>query len=106
MLQSEWKKYCIRPDRVIDTIKQEHSLFIVNQKLRKQVMESQKLVADQLLGVSRVMGDFAKEIQKEKQSYPRQEEGILDALRSVGLEVGHVDVISLDKGNVQIEDVE
>ena len=54
MLQSEWKKYCIRPDRVIDTIKQEHSLFIVNQKLRKQVMESQKLVADQLLGVSRV----------------------------------------------------
>ncbi len=103
MLQSEWKKYCIRPDRVIDTIKQEHSLFIVNQKLRKQVMESQKLVADQLLGVSRVMGDFAKEIQKEKQSYPRQEEGILDALRSVGLEVGHVDVISLDKGNVQID---
>ena len=58
MLQSEWKKYCIRPDRVIDTIKQEHSLFIVNQKLRKQVMESQKLVADQLLGVSRVMGEF------------------------------------------------
>ncbi|KGA96331.1 stage II sporulation protein E [Alkalihalobacillus alcalophilus ATCC 27647 = CGMCC 1.3604] len=103
VLQAEWKKYCIRPEKVIDTIKQEHSSYMVNQKLRKQVMESQKLVADQLLGVSRVMGDFAKEIQKEKQAFHNQEESILEALRSVGLEVGHVDVYSLEKGAVEIE---
>ncbi|WP_432805981.1 stage II sporulation protein E [Halalkalibacter oceani] len=103
MLLSEWKKLCIKPEKVIQTIASEHEYYQVNQKLKRQVLESRKLVADQLLGVSRVMGDFAKEIQKEKQAHHYQEEQMLDALRSVGLEIGHIDIYSLEKGNIEIE---
>ncbi len=103
ILANEWKKYCIRSEKVVEVIKQEHSHYLVNQKLKKQVAESQKLVADQLLGVSRVMGDFAKEIQKEKQSFLLQEESILESLRLVGLDIGHVDIFSLEKGAIEME---
>ncbi|MDV2686767.1 stage II sporulation protein E [Alkalihalophilus lindianensis] len=103
MLLSDWKKQCIKPEKVIQAIEQEHGHYQANQKLKRQVLESRKLVADQLLGVSRVMGDFAKEIQKEKQAHHHQEEQMLEALRGVGLEVGHIDIYSLEKGNVEIE---
>jgi stage II sporulation protein E len=103
VLFSEWKKHCIKPEKVIKVIEQEHNQHLVNQKLKRQVIESRKLVADQLLGVSRVMGDFAKEIQKEKEAHHYQEEQMLEALRSVGLEIGHIDIYSLEKGNLEIE---
>ncbi len=103
MLLAEWKKHCIKPEKVIQAIGHEHGHREVNKKLKQQVMESRKLVADQLLGVSRVMGDFAKEIQKEKQAHHYQEEQMLDALREVGLEIGHIDIYSLEKGNIEIE---
>ncbi|NEU32557.1 stage II sporulation protein E [bacterium LRH843] len=100
---ADWKKHCIKPDRVIQVIWHEHGHHQANQKLKRQVLESRKLVADQLLGVSRVMGDFAKEIQKEKETYQIQEERMLDALRGVGLEIGHIDIYSLEKGSIEIE---
>jgi stage II sporulation protein E len=99
----EWKQHCIKPDKVMQAIQQEHTQHLAHQKLRHQVMESRKLVADQLLGVSRVMGDFAKEIQKERQEHHLEEEQILEALRSVGLEIGHVDIFQLEKGNMEID---
>ncbi|WP_088105923.1 stage II sporulation protein E [Halalkalibacter urbisdiaboli] len=103
VLLAEWKKHCIKPEKVIQSIGQEHGHYQANQKLKRQVLESRKLVADQLLGVSRVMGDFAKEIQREKEAHHYQEEQMLEALRDVGLEVGHVDIYSLEKGNIEIE---
>ncbi|WP_100405945.1 stage II sporulation protein E [Bacillus solitudinis] len=102
-LLSEWKKHCIKSERVIQSIQHEHGQYQANQKLKRQVLESRRLVADQLLGVSRVMGDFAKEIQKEKEAHHYQEEQMLDALREVGLEIGHVDIYSLEKGNIEVE---
>ncbi|WP_026673668.1 stage II sporulation protein E [Alkalihalobacterium bogoriense] len=99
----EWKKYCVKHDKVVTAIQQEIGQFQAHKKLRKQVLESRKLVADQLLGVSRVMGDFAKEIQKEKEAHYMQEEQMLDALRGVGLEVGHIDIYRLEEGNIEIE---
>lgn len=102
-LLTEWKNHCIRPEKVIQAITQEHGAHQANQQLKRQVLESRKLVADQLLGVSRVMGDFAKEIQKEKQAHHYQEEQMLEALRGVGLEIGHIDIYLLEKGNIEIE---
>ena len=46
----------------------ELSFFQANKRLKKQVLESRRFVADQLRGVSEVMGDFAKEILKEKRN--------------------------------------
>ncbi|MFC0472896.1 stage II sporulation protein E [Halalkalibacter kiskunsagensis] len=103
VLKTEWKKQCIKPEKVIQTIRHEHGHYQANQKLKRQVIESRRLVADQLLGVSRVMGDFAREIQKEKEAYHFQEEQMLEALRDVGLEIGHIDIYSLEKGNLEIE---
>ncbi len=103
MLKAEWKKYCVKHEKVAQVIQQELGQFQANQKLKKQVLESRKLVADQLLGVSRVMNDFAKEIQKEKEAHYVQEEQMLEALRGVGLEVGHIDIFHLEQGNIEIE---
>ncbi|MEB1806010.1 MAG: stage II sporulation protein E [Bacillaceae bacterium] len=103
IFKAEWKKYCVKHEKVVHVVRNELGQFQANQKLKKQVLESRKLVADQLLGVSRVMNDFAKEIQREKEAHYVQEEQILEALRSVGLEVGHIDIYQLEQGNIEIE---
>lgn len=102
-LFADWKRACVKHDKVIQVITSELSKWEVNKKLRKQVIESRKLVADQLLGVSQVMYDFAKEIQKEKEANHVQEEEMLDALRGAGLEIGHIDIFRLEQGNIEIE---
>jgi stage II sporulation protein E len=101
--QREWDKYCIKSSKVIDAIQHELTYYQANQKLKKQVKESRRLVADQLLGVSQVMGDFAREIQRERENHSLQEEQILDSLRDFGIEIGHADIYSLEQGNVDIE---
>ena len=102
-LGREWEKHCVKSKKVIDVIDQELNHYQANQKLKRQVQESRRLVADQLLGVSQVMGDFAKEIQRERENHHMQEEQILDSLQSFGVEIGHVEIYSLEQGNVDIE---
>ncbi|RFU62655.1 stage II sporulation protein E [Peribacillus glennii] len=99
----EWGKYCSRSPQVISAISQELMYYQANQRLKKQVKESRKLVADQLLGVSAVMDDFAKEIQRERQNHHIQEEQIREAIQDFGLSIGHVEIYSLEQGNVDIE---
>lgn len=99
----EFENHCIKSRKVIDTMKEEMSYFEANRKLRKQVVESKKLVAEQLQGVSDVMEDFAKEILKEREHHEKQEIQIVHALKSIGIELEKLDVYRLDKGNVDIE---
>ncbi|SID74002.1 Stage II sporulation protein E [Mycobacteroides abscessus subsp. abscessus] len=65
-LTREWEKHCTRSKKVLETMHQELTFYQANLKLKKQVQESRRLVADQLLGVSEVMGDFAKEIHPDR----------------------------------------
>lgn len=102
-LQREWDKHCVKSAKVYEAIQQELSFYHANQKLKKQVKESRRLVADQLLGVSQVMGDFAKEIQRERENHQHQEEQLIDALASMGIELDQIDIYSLKEGNVDIE---
>jgi stage II sporulation protein E len=102
-LLREWDNHCIKSKKVVELMEKEVSYYQANKKLRKQVNESRKLVAEQLMGVSQVMEDFAKEIQKERENHYLQEEQILEALQEFGVEIGHVDIYSLEKGNVDIE---
>ncbi|MFD9628729.1 stage II sporulation protein E [Peribacillus muralis] len=99
----EWGKYCTRGPQVIGAIAQELTYFEANQKLKRQVKESRKLVADQLRGVSAVMDDFAKEIQRERKNHHYHEESIMEAIQDFGLHIGHVEIYSLEQGNVDIE---
>ncbi|RDI38422.1 stage II sporulation protein E [Falsibacillus pallidus] len=96
-------KHCVKAQKVQDAVQKELTYFQANQKLKKQVQESRKLVADQLLGVSEVMGDFAREIQRERENHHKQEESILEALEEFGIEIEGVEIYSLEQGNVDID---
>lgn len=102
-LTREWDKYCTRSKKVTVAIHQELTFFQANQKLKRQVRESRRLVADQLLGVSEIMGDFAKEIQRERENHHKQEDLILEALQEFGVQIDNVEIYSLEQGNVDIE---
>lgn len=64
-LKLDWEKHCVKPQKLQKPSPKSFHNTIRSQKLKQQVQESRKLVANQLLGVSQVMGDFAKEIQRE-----------------------------------------
>ncbi|KAB2328836.1 stage II sporulation protein E [Cytobacillus depressus] len=102
-LSREWEKYCTRSKKVTEVIQQELTFFYANQKLKKQVQESRRLVADQLRGVSEVMGDFAKEIQRERENHHKQEDLILEALQDFGIHIEQVEIYSLEQRNVDID---
>lgn len=102
-LTRDWEKHCTRAKKVTETIQQELTLFHANQKLKKQVHESRRLVADQLLGVSEVMGDFAKEIQRERENHHKQEELIFEALQEFGIHIEQVEIYSLEQRNIDID---
>ncbi|WP_419954814.1 stage II sporulation protein E [Neobacillus niacini] len=102
-LSREWDKHCTRSKRVYEAVGQELTFYQANQKLKKQVQESRKLVADQLLGVSEVMDNFAKEIQRERENHHKQEDQILESIQAFGVQVEHVEIYSLESGNVDIE---
>lgn len=102
-LSREWEKHCTRSKKVYETVQQELTYFQANQKLKKQVQESRKLVADQLLGVSEVMDNFAKEIQRERENHHKQEEQIMEAMQGFGIQIEQVEIYSLEQGNVDIE---
>ena len=99
----EWDKYCTRGPQVVGAIAQELNYFEANQKLKRQVKESRRLVADQLRGVSAVMDDFAKEIQRERKNHHLHEESIMEAIQDFGLNIGYVEIYSLEQGGVDIE---
>ncbi|MEH7546996.1 stage II sporulation protein E [Neobacillus bataviensis] len=99
----EWDKLCSRPKKVYETIGQQLTFYQANLKLKKQVRESRKLVAEQLLGVSEVMDNFAKEIQRERENHHKQEEQIMEAIQDFGIQIEQVEIYSLEQGNVDIE---
>ncbi|KAA0560288.1 stage II sporulation protein E [Rossellomorea aquimaris] len=99
----EVEKHCTREKKLKETIYQELTFYQANLKLKKQVQESRKLVADQLLGVSEVMGNFAKEIQRERENHHIQEEQILSSIGEFGIEIENIEIYNLEQGNVDID---
>lgn len=99
----EMDKHCVKSKKVIDVIEHELTYFKANQHLKAQIQESRRIVAEQLHGVSEVMGNFAKEIKRERENLNVQEEQILEALRNFGMEINQIEIYSLEPGNVDIE---
>lgn len=102
-LYREFENHCVKSKRVLETMRDEISQFAANRKLKRQVLESKRLVADQLQGVSEVMDDFAQEILRERQEHEQQEGQIMQALDSMGIVLEKMDIYQLEKGNVDIE---
>lgn len=101
--EREWSRHCTRPKQVVSAISQELSFYQANQKLKKQVKDSRRLVADQLRGVSDVMEDFAKEIQRERKNHEIQEEQIFEAVSDFGIQLSSIEIFSLEQGNIDID---
>jgi stage II sporulation protein E len=99
----EFENYCVKPKKVMEAMKEEMTILEANRKLKKQVVESKRLVAEQLGGISEVMDDFAREILKERQHHEKQEMEIMHALKNLGLDLEKLDIYSLEKGNIDIE---
>ncbi|HEX6593222.1 MAG TPA: stage II sporulation protein E [Bacillota bacterium] len=99
----QFENHCVKSKKVIDTMKEELSYFEANRKLKQQVLESKRLVSEQLQGVSEVMEDFAQEIVKERKYHEQQEIQMTYALQQNGIEIDKIDIYRLEKGNVDIE---
>ena len=99
----DWERKCIKAEKVMTIMEQEYDRQQSFDILRKQVKESRRLVADQLSGVSRVMSDFAREIQREGMELSLQEKQVSQALEGLGLSVRRVEIHNLEEGKVDIE---
>ncbi|MFD2209305.1 stage II sporulation protein E [Virgibacillus halophilus] len=99
----DFASHCVKSKKVLDKMTEEASYLEANRKLKQQVLESKRLVAEQLQGVSEVMDDFASEILKEREHHEKQEMQIIHALDHMGLELEKLDIFRLEKGNVDIE---
>lgn len=102
-LKPEWTSACVKTEQVLQTMRRQYELYKHNLHWKRQIQESRQLVAEQLSGVSQVMEDLAREIKREGQMLHDQEEHIRRALDELGLSILHIDIISLDEGNVEIE---
>src|SRR5690625_5236965 len=101
--RTKFENHCVKAKQVVDVMENEISLLKINKKLKKQVMESKKIVADQLKGVSDVMDNFAKEIVKERQRHEKQEIQIIRALKQMDIHLEKIDIYRLEKGSIDIE---
>ncbi|MCZ0703581.1 stage II sporulation protein E [Natronobacillus azotifigens] len=102
-LQTKFANHCVKAKKVEEVMREELSYYEANQQLKKQVGESRRFVADQLLGVSEVMENFAKEIANERESHEQQEAEVIAALKSIGMEIEQLDIYCLRKGEIDIE---
>lgn len=98
-----YQVHCTNKDTMEKVIAEEYENIREQLLLQRQVEDSRKLVADQLSGISRVMKDFAGELQREGIDLSVQEQQILSALEGVGLSVQKVNILSLEEGKVDIE---
>lgn len=102
-LMRDFENHCVKSKKVMHIMKEEMSFFEANQKLKKQVMESKRFVADQLQGVSEVMENFSLEMMKEREHHEKQETEIVSALKYMGITLEKLDIYRLEKGNIDIE---
>lgn len=101
-----WKRfenYCVKSNSLLETMKSEVSLLTMNAQLKKQVVESKKIVADQLQGISTIMDNFAKEMVKERHRHEAKELEIIRAIKQMDIALEKVDIYQIDKGNIDIE---
>lgn len=102
-IPKEWMRMCGKTGDVLQEMKQQYGLYQHDMQWKRQIYDSRQLVAEQLSGVSQVMEDLAREIQREGQAMYRQEEQIREALEQLGLSIQGIEIISLDSGHVEIE---
>lgn len=98
-----WSNHCLKPQQMMIALRDQLLLQAHEKNWRKQLRDSRYFVAEQLLGVSQVMGDLACKIKHEGRKLFLQEEQIRQTIENMGLSVQHVNILSLDAGRIEIE---
>src|SRR5690606_23055412 len=99
----QFKQHCVKNDDILHVMADEVMILKMNKQLKEQMVESKKIVAEQLQGVSEVMDHFAKEIMKERKRHEKQEIEIIRALKQLYIQIEKIDIYNLEKGNIDIE---
>lgn len=102
-LSREWEKHCVKPTKVTQMVEEEISYYKMNQNLKRQVLESRRLVAEQLKGISQVMKNFSEEIKRERADLYEQEEELIEMFEHHGIDIEHLELYSVKKGNIDME---
>jgi len=102
-LMTDFQKHCVKANQVVDLMKSECNTLKMNRHLKHQVLESKKIVAEQLRGVSHVMHSFANEMVTDQKQYDTQEKTILQSLKKLRLPVEAIETYSLEEGNIDID---
>ncbi len=102
-IPSDWVHYCVKYDQVAFQLTDIYKSYGDHLYWKNQLEESRLLVSHQLYGVSQVMMDLAKDIQKEGKELGIQEQQLQQSLEKLGLSIRRVNVLSLEEGNVEIE---
>src|SRR5699024_11523501 len=91
-LMTDFQKHCVKAIQVVDLMKSECNMLKMNRHLKHQVLESKKIVAEQLRGVSHVMHSFANEMVTDYNHYKNQEKTILQSLKKLRLPVEAIEI--------------
>ncbi|MBA4495806.1 stage II sporulation protein E [Paenactinomyces guangxiensis] len=98
-----WASYCIRSEKVMETIQEQYSFYEQSMFWKEKMKESRRLVSDQLTGLAEVMSKLSGDIRHETQVLTAQEDQIHEALEELGLSIQRVDIINLEEGKVELE---
>jgi stage II sporulation protein E len=101
-IRGELSKHCIHLDRLIDSIQQVYGLYKSNLKWRSKIDECRQLVAQQLDGVSGVVGQLAQELDIRIDFKKDLEETISLELDKAGIRVKEVLVMEKSDGSIEI----
>ncbi|TDL30408.1 stage II sporulation protein E [Jeotgalibacillus sp. S-D1] len=98
-----WESYCVKAENVQAAFENEYTERAAHIQMKKQMMESNQFVSNQLQGLAAVMKDFANELQKETDKHDKQEEEMLQALIDFGINVDNVDIHSMEYGHIDVD---
>lgn len=98
-----FKNHCVKSHQVVEILQSEAESTRMNRQLKRQVAASKRIVAEQLQGVSDVMGKFAEEMAKERIVHEQLEMEMTMALKKFHIPIHSLEAYSLEKGNIDIE---
>lgn len=101
-LPEAFKKRCIKIDEVIDSTYRMYDIYKINYMWENKMIENRVLVAEQLDGISKIMEDLMKEIDKKPVFKKDVENAVYASLKSRGVDTLNVVVSELDMEQFEI----
>lgn len=101
-LSEFFNKRCVKVPQIIEMIRSFIMTYRKNYYIQKRMLESRKLVATQLEGVSRIVKDFAREMKSEFRFNKELEDRISLKLRERGIRANRVFAMDYGGGKTEV----